>query len=211
MHAQQPASERSFSFMVGLWMVPAGKESKVSREERLHGRRCVFRIRRRRWPTTWRSRDGPLTVRRVQWCWWATPTAAWWSRKPATIRTSRRSSTAAFAPDKGESVATLIANPAPGAPVPPILPPQDGAPPPPAKFAASFAAGRRSGHGLVHGRLSGAVGSGSSRRRDQRAGVDDKAALYLVATDDHMIPPTAQRAMATRAGSTVVRSGQPCR
>jgi pimeloyl-ACP methyl ester carboxylesterase len=33
---------------------------------------------------------------------------------------------AAFAPDAGESVATLIANPAPGAPVPPILPPQNG-------------------------------------------------------------------------------------
>ncbi len=33
---------------------------------------------------------------------------------------------AAFAPDKGESVSSLIANPAPGAPVPPILPPQDG-------------------------------------------------------------------------------------
>ena len=33
---------------------------------------------------------------------------------------------AAFAPDKGESVNTLIANPPPGAPVPPILPPQDG-------------------------------------------------------------------------------------
>jgi pimeloyl-ACP methyl ester carboxylesterase len=33
---------------------------------------------------------------------------------------------AAFAPDTGESVNTLIANPAPGAPVPPILPPQDG-------------------------------------------------------------------------------------
>src|ERR1700760_1542188 len=32
----------------------------------------------------------------------------------------------AFAPDAGESVATLIANPAPGAPVPPILPPRDG-------------------------------------------------------------------------------------
>ncbi len=30
---------------------------------------------------------------------------------------------AAFAPDAGESVAKLIANPAPGAPVPPILPP----------------------------------------------------------------------------------------
>src|SRR4029077_7745168 len=33
---------------------------------------------------------------------------------------------AAFAPDRGESVSSLIANPAPGAPVPPILPPQDG-------------------------------------------------------------------------------------
>ena len=33
---------------------------------------------------------------------------------------------AAFAPDKGESVSTLIADPPPGAPVPPILPPKDG-------------------------------------------------------------------------------------
>jgi hypothetical protein len=33
---------------------------------------------------------------------------------------------AAFAPDKGESVSTLIADPPPGAPVPPILPPQNG-------------------------------------------------------------------------------------
>src|SRR5213593_2177286 len=33
---------------------------------------------------------------------------------------------AAFAPDKGESVASLIKDPPPGAPVPPILPPQDG-------------------------------------------------------------------------------------
>jgi hypothetical protein len=32
---------------------------------------------------------------------------------------------AAFAPEKGESVETLIQNP-PGVPVPPIMPPQDG-------------------------------------------------------------------------------------
>src|SRR6187455_1604050 len=32
----------------------------------------------------------------------------------------------AFAPDKGESVSALIKNPPPDAPVPPILPPQDG-------------------------------------------------------------------------------------
>ena len=48
---------------------------------------------------------------------------------------------AAFAPDKGESVATLIANPPPGAPVPPILPPQDGfLLLDSEEFAASFAA-----------------------------------------------------------------------
>ena len=45
-----------------------------------------------------------------------------------------------FAPDKGESVNTLIANPPPGAPVPPILPPKDGYLfLDKAKFAGSFA------------------------------------------------------------------------
>src|SRR5437879_8992005 len=46
----------------------------------------------------------------------------------------------AFAPDKGESVNSLIKDPPPGAPVPPILPPQDGYLfLDRAKFAASFA------------------------------------------------------------------------
>ena len=48
---------------------------------------------------------------------------------------------AAFAPDSGESVSTLIKDPPPGAPVPPILPPQDGYLfLDKARFAASFAA-----------------------------------------------------------------------
>src|ERR1700680_5000532 len=48
---------------------------------------------------------------------------------------------AAFAPDRGESVAALIKDPPPGAPVPPILPPQDGYLfLDRAKFPASFAA-----------------------------------------------------------------------
>ncbi|HZE80626.1 MAG TPA: alpha/beta hydrolase, partial [Candidatus Polarisedimenticolia bacterium] len=47
----------------------------------------------------------------------------------------------AFAPDKGESVASLIKDPPPGAPVPPILPPQEGYLfLDKAKFPASFAA-----------------------------------------------------------------------
>src|SRR5881296_2308117 len=48
---------------------------------------------------------------------------------------------AAFAPDKGESVASLIKDPVPGAPVPPIMPSQDGfLLLDKSKFAASFAA-----------------------------------------------------------------------
>lgn len=48
---------------------------------------------------------------------------------------------AAFALDKGESVSSLIKDPPPGAPVPPILPPQDGYLfLDKAKFPAAFAA-----------------------------------------------------------------------
>src|SRR6201986_841053 len=48
---------------------------------------------------------------------------------------------AAFAPDAGESVSSLIANPPPGAAVPPILPPEEGFLfLDRAKFAAAFAA-----------------------------------------------------------------------
>ncbi len=48
---------------------------------------------------------------------------------------------AAFALDKSESVSSLIKDPPPGAPVPPILPPQDGfLLLDSAKFSASFAA-----------------------------------------------------------------------
>jgi pimeloyl-ACP methyl ester carboxylesterase len=112
---------------------------------------------------------------------------------------------AAFAPDKGESVNTLIANPPAGAPVPPILPPQDGflfldrd------KFAASFAADVSADEAQFMadsqvpwgvGALSGAVSEPAWRV---------KPSWYLVATDDRMIPPPAQRAMSERAGSTVV-------
>jgi pimeloyl-ACP methyl ester carboxylesterase len=34
-----------------------------------------------------------------------------------------------------------------------------------------------------------------------------KPSYYLVATDDHMIPPPAQRQMAQRAGAEVVETG----
>ena len=114
---------------------------------------------------------------------------------------------AAFAPDSGESVNTLIANPPPGAPVPPILPPEDGFLfLDRAKFAASFAADVSADLAAFMAdaqvpwgvdALSGAVSAPAWR---------SKPSWYLVATDDRMIPPPAQRAMATRAGATVVEA-----
>jgi len=110
----------------------------------------------------------------------------------------------AFAPDKGESVASLIANPAPGAPVPPILPPVDGflfldG----EKFAAAFAADVRPDLAAFMGdsqvpwgleALQGAVSEPAWRA---------KPSHYLIVTDDKMIPPPAQRMMASRAGAQV--------
>ena len=111
---------------------------------------------------------------------------------------------AAFAPDKGESVSSLIQNPPPGAPVPPILPPQDGFLfLDQAKFAASFAAdvpAEKAGFMAASqvpwglGALTGAVTEASWKA---------KPSWYLVAQDDKMIPPPAQRQMSQRAGSTV--------
>jgi pimeloyl-ACP methyl ester carboxylesterase len=107
----------------------------------------------------------------------------------------------AFAPDKGESVASLIKDPPPGAPVPPILPPQDGylfldKEKFPTSFAdeakAAFMADSQVPWGV--GALSGTVSEPAWRK---------KPSWYLVATEDKMIPPVAQRAMSKRAGSAV--------
>src|SRR3984893_8622413 len=112
---------------------------------------------------------------------------------------------AAFAPDKGESVGSLIKDPPPGAPVPPILPPQDGFLfLDKAKFPASFAADVEAEKAEFMadsqvpwgmGAISGAISEPAWR---------SKPSWYLVTTEDKMIPPDAQRAMSKRAGSTVV-------
>lgn len=113
----------------------------------------------------------------------------------------------AFAPDRGESVSSLIQNPPPGAPVPPILPPQEGFLfLDQEKFAASFAAdvdaekaafmaASQVPWGLEA--LSGAISEPAWKTRPS---------WYLVATDDKMIPPPAQRFMSERAGASVVEA-----
>ncbi|MEW1864827.1 alpha/beta hydrolase [Streptomyces sp. NPDC088194] len=113
----------------------------------------------------------------------------------------------AFAPDKGESVNSLIADPPPGAPVPPILPPRDGFLfLDQDKFAASFAADvpEKVAEFMADSQvpwgvaaLEGVVSAPAWRT---------KPSWYLVATDDRMIPPPAQRAMSERANSTVTET-----
>jgi pimeloyl-ACP methyl ester carboxylesterase len=114
---------------------------------------------------------------------------------------------AAFAPDKGESVASLIKDPKPGAPVPPILPPQDGYLfLDREKFAQSFAADVNAEKAAFMAdaqvpwgveALSGTISEPAWR---------SKPSWYLIATEDKMIPPPAQHFMSQRAGSKVVEA-----
>jgi pimeloyl-ACP methyl ester carboxylesterase len=114
---------------------------------------------------------------------------------------------AAFAPDKGESVAALIKDPPPGAPVPPILPPQDGyLSLDKAKFAASFAGDLHKDKAQFMADSQVPWGVNALSGTISEPAWKSKPSWYLVATDDRMIPPPAQRAMSKRAGSTVVES-----
>jgi pimeloyl-ACP methyl ester carboxylesterase len=114
----------------------------------------------------------------------------------------------AFAPDKGESVSSLIKAPQPGAPVPPILPPQDGYLfLDKAKFPASFAADVEAERAAFMADSQVPWGVEALSGTIIEPAWKTKPSWYLVATDDKMIPPAAQRFMAKRAGSTVVEVG----
>src|SRR5881296_1486885 len=111
----------------------------------------------------------------------------------------------AFAPDKGESVATLIKDPPPGAAVPPILPPQDGFLfLDKAKFAASFAADVDTERAAFMADSQVPWGVAALSGAVNKAAWKTKPSWYLVATDDKMIPPPAQHFMSNWEGSTVI-------
>ena len=112
---------------------------------------------------------------------------------------------AAFAPDKGESVSSLIQKPPPGAPVPPILPPQDGFLfLDKTKFYASFAADVGADKAAFMADSQVPWGVGALDGKISEAAWRTRPSWYLVATEDKMIPPPAQRFMSKRAGSTIV-------
>ena len=111
----------------------------------------------------------------------------------------------AFAPDKGESVATLIKDPPPGAPVPPILPPQDGYLfLDRGKFRASFAADVDAERAAFMADSQVPWGVEALSGKISEPAWKAKPSWYMIATDDKMIPPDAQRSMSKRAGSTAV-------
>ena len=112
---------------------------------------------------------------------------------------------AGFAPDKGESVNTLIADPPPGAPVPPILPPQDGFLfLDREKFHASFAGDLSAEQAAFMADSQVPWGVEALGGTISEPAWRSKPSWYLVTTEDRMIPPPAQREMSARAGSTVV-------
>src|SRR4249920_172436 len=112
---------------------------------------------------------------------------------------------AAFAPDKGESVSALIKNPPAGAPVPPILPPQDGYLfLDRTQFRASFAADVSPDVAAFMADSQVPWGIEALDGAISEPAWKSKPSWYLVSTEDRMIPPDAQRAMSKRAGSTVV-------
>jgi len=111
---------------------------------------------------------------------------------------------AAFAPDRGESVSSLLANTPADAPAPPILPPVNGfLLLDKAKFHAAFAsdiapelAGFMADAQVPWGvqALGGKISSPAWK---------SKPSWYVIAQDDKMIAPQAQRAMASRAGANI--------
>ena len=112
---------------------------------------------------------------------------------------------AAFAPDKDESVNTLIADPPPGAPVPPILPPEDGfLYLDKEKFHDSFAGDVSEEQAAFMADSQVPWGVEALGGTISEPGWRNKPSWYLVTTEYRMIPAPAQRQMSERAGSTVV-------
>jgi len=112
---------------------------------------------------------------------------------------------AAFAPDAGESVATLIKDPPPDAPVPPILPPQDGyLLLDRTKFHAAFAADVDVAKAAFMADAQVPWGARAFGGAISEPAWKSKPSWYLVATEDRTIPPQAQRFMSARAGSTII-------
>ena len=133
----------------------------------------------------------------------------WRRRHHAKRAITRRSSGSSTSPrsrrTRASPSAKLIANPPPGAPVPPILPPQDGFLfLDKEKFRDSFAADVEADEAQFMADSQVPWGVNALGGEVTKPAWAKKPSFYLVATEDRMIPPDAQRFMSKRAGSKVV-------
>ena len=111
---------------------------------------------------------------------------------------------AAYAPDQAESLETLIHQAPADAPPPPLLPPKDGfLTLDKAKFHASFAADLSAERAAFLAAAQEPFGLSALSGKISSAAWRKKPSWYLVTTNDKMISPVQQRAMAKRAGATL--------
>jgi pimeloyl-ACP methyl ester carboxylesterase len=113
---------------------------------------------------------------------------------------------AAFVPDEGESVETLLGTFPPGEPNAgdAILPPQDGFLfLEREKFHEQFAGDLSAEEGTFMADSQVPWGVEALSGTISEAAWRSKPSWYLVATEDRMIPPPTQRSMSERAGATV--------
>lgn len=110
---------------------------------------------------------------------------------------------AAFVPDAGESVAELNeAAGEPGEAKAPVLPTEDGhLVVDPARFGEAFAADVDATTTRFMAATQLPWGLGAATAPLTHAAWKTKPSFYLVASDDKMVPPSAQRRMAGRAGA----------
>jgi pimeloyl-ACP methyl ester carboxylesterase len=112
---------------------------------------------------------------------------------------------AAFAPDIGESVAELAEKPTPGEPSAPLLPPTDGyLIVDPTKFPSAFAADVDPSTTRFMAAAQTPWGLKAPQTKLTKAAWKVKPTFFLLTTQDHMIPPSTQRMMATRTGGKLV-------
>jgi pimeloyl-ACP methyl ester carboxylesterase len=111
---------------------------------------------------------------------------------------------AAFAPDVGESVYDLASKPHPGEEAAPLLPPANGfLLVDPAKFPTSFAADVDPSTTKFMNASQVPWGLGAVQFKLTKAAWKTKPVHYMLTLDDHMIPPSGQRLMATRAKAKI--------
>jgi pimeloyl-ACP methyl ester carboxylesterase len=112
---------------------------------------------------------------------------------------------AAYEPDVGESVFDLASKPHPGEEAAPLLPPADGfLLVDPAKFPTSFAADVDLSTTRFMNASQVPWGLGAVGFKLTRAAWKAKPVHHMLTLEDHMVPPSLQRFMATRAKAKVV-------